>query len=149
MGSLDLHYFRKILLEKRHEIMRQIRNVKNVEMENSQKEANGDLSGYSFHLADQGSDSIERDRTYLTMQHDSHSLREIDDALDKIDEGTYGLCELCDSPIDIERLKYIPETSLCKDCKAGQEGMKEKDNGFRFSPPPEMYEMNMMDDDFE
>jgi DnaK suppressor protein len=48
-------------------------------------------------------------------------LREIDEALDRIDEGTYGICEECGEPIAETRLKALPYATLCVDCKADRE----------------------------
>ena len=154
MHSVDIEHFKQILLLKRNEILRQIKNVKTIEMEKSPREANGDLSGYSYHMADQGSDSIERDRTFISIQNDSHSLRAIDEALEKIKTGIYGLCEICGEMINTERLKFIPEASLCLACKEKEEGRREENNTERKKFPThvgsyDLDEMEEFDESFE
>jgi DnaK suppressor protein len=67
--------------------------------------------------------SLESDRiaTLRIRDRERKLLAKIDSVLDRINDGTYGMCEACGEPISFERLKARPETTLCIDCKAEQE----------------------------
>ncbi len=65
--------------------------------------------------------NLERTSTVSRTQDLERQLREIDRALERMERGTYGLCEQCGTPIDPARLEFMPETPLCVTCKATQE----------------------------
>jgi RNA polymerase-binding protein DksA len=72
-------------------------------------------------MADVGTDNYERDLMIELIQSGEESLRNIDAALEKIEEGTFGICELCGKKINKERLKAVPYTKLCIDCQREEE----------------------------
>lgn len=81
----------------------------------------GDLSSYDNHPADQGSETFEREKD-LGLKLDAAYFRgEVEDALVRMDAGTYGLCQRCGRPIGTERLEAVPYTRLCVDCKRAEE----------------------------
>jgi RNA polymerase-binding transcription factor DksA len=85
--------------------------------------ASGDLSAYSFHMADQGTDAMEREKAFLFASKEGRQLLSIDDALRRLYENadTFGLCESCGEGIHWERLEAVPHTRLCIRCKAAEE----------------------------
>lgn len=87
-------------------------------LKRSVKEDSGDLSSYGQHLADAGSESFERDMTYNILSNEKETLAEIDEAIKRIKNGTYGICEVTGMPIPDERLSAIPFTRYTKE---GQE----------------------------
>ncbi len=87
-------------------------------LKRSVKEDSGDLSSYGQHLADAGSESFERDMTYNILSTEKEILAEIDEAIKRIKNGTYGICEVTGMPIPDERLSAIPFTRYTKE---GQE----------------------------
>jgi len=87
-------------------------------------------SGNGMHLADAGSDSYERDFSMGIVSRESESLREVDDALRRIETGTYGFCEVCGKKITQDRLKALPFTRYTVDCQERLEG-KNKNFGKR------------------
>ncbi len=82
----------------------------------SGSEANGDLSRMPIHMADIGSDNYEQEFTLSLLQNDEGTLDSIESALERIEDGVYGLCEECESPISKTRLNAIPYASLCIRC---------------------------------
>ena len=102
----DMEEFKALLLEKRKEL---VGNVNTMENETLKKDRT-DLSNMPFHMADMGSDNFEQEFTLELMDGERKVLKEIDVALARIDEGTYGICEGNGKPIEIERLKAIPWT---------------------------------------
>lgn len=100
----ELTRFRTLLLAKRAEL---IGDVKNMEQEALRGNA-GSLSNLPQHMADQGSDAYDQALALDLAAVDRRLIKEIEDALKRITEGTYGLCELTGKPIKLERLEEIP-----------------------------------------
>jgi RNA polymerase-binding protein DksA len=73
------------------------------------------------HMADFGTDNYEQEFTLGILEQDVETLRDINDALTRIQEGSYGLCEECEKPIAKARLKALPYARLCVDCKTKEE----------------------------
>ncbi len=121
MNKRDTERFKKLLLKKRKELMDQMEFIKEAEMENTVKEASGDHSAYAFHMADQGTDTMEREKNFLYAQRDGRLLYHIDQALERIEEGSYGLCHACEKPIGRDRLNAVPHARLCIQCKSKEE----------------------------
>ena len=111
----------RILLTMRHELLIQMKEIKSGENEASAREVNGDLSGYSFHLADQATDTMDHQRNFINIERESEVLHEIDDALDKVHDGQFGKCEDCGQEIGIFRLEALPYARLCVECKTRDE----------------------------
>ena len=125
MNAKDKKHFTKLLLNKRKELVEQMELIKKSEMESTLKEATGDHSAYAFHMADQGTDTMEREKNLFYAQRDGRLLYHIDQALERIEAGTFGLCHMCKGPIGRERLKAVPHARLCIACKSKEEKMKE------------------------
>jgi DnaK suppressor protein len=122
MKESELRHFKKLLLDRRKELLDEMSAIKNEESESTLKEEDGDNSAYGFHLADQGTDSITQEQNFLYAQRDSRLLYHIDMALKRIEEDIYGLCENCGLPISKDRLEALPHARLCISCKAQEEG---------------------------
>jgi DnaK suppressor protein len=73
------------------------------------------------HMADYGSDNYEQEFTLGLLENDVETLRDINDALARIDEGTFGLCEECGEPIARARIKALPYARMCVECKMKEE----------------------------
>ena len=93
-------------------------------------------SGNGMHLADAGSDSYERDFSMGIVSRENESLREVDDALKRMEVGTYGVCEACGKKIGQDRLKALPFTRYTVDC---QERLESKNINFGKRLPMEAY----------
>ena len=73
--------------------------------------------GFSMHMADAGTDSYDRDLALGLLSHEQDALYEIEAALDRLRNGTYGLCELTGRPIPPARLEAIPWTRFAADAE--------------------------------
>lgn len=82
----------------------------------------GELSAYDQHPADFGTEMYERSKDLGLLEDTRRQIRQIEDALAAIEEGTYGVCRRCGTEIPEERLEAIPETNLCVDCRLVEEG---------------------------
>lgn len=83
--------------------------------------ASGDLSTVPYHMADVGTDNFDHEFTLGLIENEEEELHEIDSALDRLEKGTFGLCDRCKEPIPRSRLKIIPYANLCIECKRGEE----------------------------
>ena len=109
LTTADIEHFRQILLRKRQEI---VGNVSEIE-EETLKKTDGDLSNMPIHLADMGTDSYEQEFALGLMDSERKLLREIDDALYRIEQKTYGTCEATGVPIAKARLEAKPWAKYC------------------------------------
>jgi DnaK suppressor protein len=130
-SKADLEHFREIILEKRDEIIEQLQNLKDQMLDPTTGEYINENSPYSLHMAEQGTDAMEREKTFLYAQRENKFLGYLEDALKRIDAGTYGICiecidepqHLCDTCplIPKARLEAVPHSQLCLPIKQHQE----------------------------
>lgn len=81
----------------------------------SLRDATGELSTSDNHPADVGSEMFERSKDLALNEHEELRLTRVTEALNRIENGTYGICETCGEPIDVDRLMALPETIYCKE----------------------------------
>ena len=127
----DLEHFRKIILERQNEILEQLQNLKDQMMDPTTGEYINENSPYSLHMAEQGTDAMEREKTFLYAQRENKFLGYLEEALKRIDTGTYGICvaciekpqHLCDTCplVPKTRLEAVPHSQLCLPMKQKQE----------------------------
>jgi len=85
------------------------------------KDNSGDLSGYSYHQADQGTDTQEQEKTAYLIETEYQKIKLIKEAIKRIYDKTYGICEICGCYITEARLKIIPYARFCIECKTKEE----------------------------
>ena len=117
----DLAYFRDLLLGKRDLLSGNVDSLEAQALKRSRQESSGDLSTMPIHMADIGSDNFEQEFTLGLIENEEEMLRAIDEALQRIEEGTFGKCEECGKPIRKTRLKAIPHARLCIKCQRQEE----------------------------
>ena len=112
----------KIMLQKvRDRVVDEIQFLAGDNLNRSPRESSGDLSSYSFHMADQGTDNFDREFALNLVSSEQDVLYEIDDALRRIEMGTYGVCEGCNKAIEKARLMALPFAKMCVVCKSEAE----------------------------
>jgi RNA polymerase-binding protein DksA len=104
----DIEHFKQLLLEKRREILRNVNEIEDEALKKSRLDAAGDLSSMPIHMADIGTDNYEQEFALELMDSERKLLREIDDALQRIELGTYGICKGTGKPIPKARLEAQP-----------------------------------------
>jgi len=119
MNEKDLHYFKDLLLNEKEKLLKKMGDHNEITME-TLKESSSEHSAYSFHMADQGTDSQEREKAYLFAHRYDHYLRHVEEALRRIERGEYGICENCNEEISKNRLEAVPIAKLCVACKNKQ-----------------------------
>jgi len=113
--------FKKIILKKKEDVLAEIKSISDDVLKKSQKEASGDISGYTYHMADVATDNYDREFSLGLASSEREILYVLDDALKKIEDGTYGICEVCKTAISKTRLKALPQASLCVKCQEKRE----------------------------
>jgi DnaK suppressor protein len=112
----DLQHFKKIILEKRNEILEELESLKSTMMDVTTGQYETENSTYSLHM-EQGTDAMEREKTFLFASREGKFLNYLDDALKRIERGDYGFCTECGNLIDRERLEAVPHAHQCINCK--------------------------------
>ena len=120
MTSVDTSRFREALLEERRRVVAAIENL-HEEHPGSISDETGEDAVYDNHLADTATETFERELDYTLEENSEHVLAEIDAALERIEEATYGICTNCAKPIPEERLEARPWATLCIDCQRERE----------------------------
>lgn len=124
----------------------------------SERYTSGELSSYDNHPADMGTEVFMQDMQNSLTIHEKGQLDNIENALSKIENGTYGICDNCKSKIDEDRLDIIPETNICSTCAKNQpdlhltsrydnQNLINKGNSFYDEVLIELNEMNKMPND--
>jgi RNA polymerase-binding protein DksA len=103
-GKKELEHFRQILLRKRAELVGDVSTMETSALRGQ----SGSLSNMPQHLAEQGSEAYDQSLSLDLAAADRKLIREIDDALARIADGTYGICENTGKPIKVERLEELP-----------------------------------------
>ncbi len=102
--------FYKLLVELRNHVTGQLDQHTEETLKRSSKEDSGDLSSYGQHMADAGTDTFDRDFALSLVSNEQEALSEIEAAIQRIKQGTYGVCEITQQPISKERLMAVPFT---------------------------------------
>jgi DnaK suppressor protein len=117
----DLEHFKKIILDKRKEILEELESLKSTMMDVTTGQYEIENSTYSLHM-EQGTDAMEREKTFLFASREGKFLNYLDDALQRIEHGTFGFCSECGNLIDKERLEAVPHAHQCVKCKMKKGG---------------------------
>jgi DnaK suppressor protein len=125
MAKKQLQYFEKRLLEERKRVLKELGHHDEL-FNKSDQAADGDLSTYSFHMADQGTDAMEREKAFLFASQEGRFLWHIDQALRRLYKSpqTFGKCHNCGQEIAFERLDALPHARYCIECKQREEDAK-------------------------
>lgn len=113
LSASDIEHFKKMLLEKRRDILSDVSEMEGEALKKSRMDAAGDLSSMPIHMADIGSDNYEQEFALDLMDGERKMLQEIYDALQRIEQGTYGICQGLGKPIRKARLEAQPWARYC------------------------------------
>lgn len=108
-------------MEEKAHLHERIEGINEGGLSTSMSDSISELSMYDNNPADIGSEMFERSKDFALREDSMTKVVAIEDALDKIYEGTYGTCDVCGTEIPLERLDAIPYTTTCYRCKAGDE----------------------------
>lgn len=121
VGKRDLKELRRLLEEERQRLTEELEAIEEHQPE-LEHQAGMDLGGsYDEDFADVAGDTFEREKGFAIESSVQALLTQVEEALARMDAGTYGVCEHCGQPIHADRLRAIPYAKLCIDCKAKEE----------------------------
>lgn len=120
LSKEQLKQFRQLLITERSKLASEIKSIAQ-DTSKSPREASGDLSAYTIHMADMAADTYERELSMNIVSSEQEILYQIDDALKRLDDGSFGVCQQCNQPITMSRLKAVPYASLCIACQRVKE----------------------------
>ena len=115
----QISYFEKRLLEERKRVIKELVHYD----ETFSNSAEGDLSSYSFHMADQGTDAMEREKAFLFASKEGRFLWHVDQALRRLyrQPAEFGKCHSCGGEVGFDRLDALPHARFCIECKQREE----------------------------
>jgi RNA polymerase-binding protein DksA len=116
----ELEKFKALLLKEKSNLDTEL-NIRSETIKKTQKDSAGDLSGYTFHMADVASDTYDRDFSVGLATEEQKLLYAIDEALKRVRDGTFGYCVECGKKISKERLLAVPHADLCIECQKSKE----------------------------
>lgn len=120
MTGEDLKRFEKLLLEKRETLLHELGYFGNKTINSAARDVAGSYP-FSEHPADQGTESMEQEQAYDLASREGRFLFHIDEALERIENGAYGLCYVCNGEIGKARLEAVPHARMCIECKSKEE----------------------------
>jgi RNA polymerase-binding protein DksA len=121
LNKKELKIFKDLLLKKKEEILEGIEHVSADSLKKSQKDAAGDISAYTLHMADVATDTYDREFSLGLGSSEREMLYEVNEALKRIEDASYGICQSCSKLIAKTRLKAVPYTKLCLKCQEAKE----------------------------
>jgi RNA polymerase-binding protein DksA len=120
LNKKDLKHFEERLIAERKKLLGQLGYLERT-LNKTQRDSSGDLSAYSFHMADMGTDAMEREKAFLFASAEGRLLYEVDQALRRLYRSEYGVCGTSGKEVGKARLDAIPHAQLCVACQEKQE----------------------------
>ena len=131
----ELAHFRAQLQQQLELIQDNLNALANDNLKRSPVESTGDISSHSTHMADHGTDNFDRELALNLASSRQESIYDVEDAIRRIDEGSYGACEACGKAIERPRLKALPFAKKCLGCQNAAERGRTKYRPFGGSLP--------------
>ena len=121
----QLQSLEKLLIDERKRVLKELGQWDET-MSKTEQGADGDLSSYSFHMADQGTDAMEREKAFLFASKEGRFLWHVNQALRRLYKSpeTFGQCQHCGGEVAFERLEALPHARYCFECKQREEDAK-------------------------
>ena len=117
-SKTKLQQFRKSIEKKMEEVAEDMGDIHDGILDNgNDSEGSSQESVYSVHMADAGTDSFEQEKNYILMGRESDYYKKLEVALDRIDDGIFGVCNICAELIPEERMLEVPNATKCVGCK--------------------------------
>jgi len=120
-SKAKLKLFRKTIESKLQKISDDMSDFKdNIETRNADNLSGSQESVYSVHMAEAGTDSYEREKGFQLMNRESDYYKFLNNALERIKDGSFGVCKVCNSLIPEERMIEVPNATKCVQCKENE-----------------------------
>ena len=117
-SKAKLKQFRASIEKRMEEIAEDMDDIHDGILDNgNDSEGSSQESVFSVHMADAGTDSFEQEKNYILMGRESDYYKNLEVALDRVDDGIFGLCKICEELIPEERMLEVPNATKCVGCK--------------------------------
>lgn len=123
MTKQELKKFKELLIKQKERLVGGLNNIAK-DASKSQRDSSGDISSYAYHMADVATDHYDREFSMNIATSEQKVLLDIEDALKRIEDGSYGCCVECGKSIPMRRLKALPYAQHCLACQQKQEHCK-------------------------
>ena len=120
LNARDLSEVRAALIARKRQLAERVERLSEDSVLGNPREQ-GETSSLPTHLADLGTETSEQEKTLGMAERTAAEIQAIDEALERIESGTYGICEKCRKRIQPERLQALPSAARCTRCQAEQE----------------------------
>ncbi|MEZ4701706.1 MAG: molecular chaperone DnaK [Rhodothermales bacterium] len=114
----ELRYFEDLIVQRRSSAVEDIDRLR-MQLQDAREQSENDTA-YSYHMADAGTDAMEREKLYLMLARQQKYVSYLDRALERIKNKTYGICKITGNPISKERLEAVPHTEISIEAKLKQ-----------------------------
>ncbi len=114
----QLEHFKDLVLEKRNSAHDDVERMR-AQLADAREQAENDTA-YSYHMADAGTDAMEREKLFLMVAREQKYIGYLDRALERIENNTYGICKVTGNAISKERLEAVPHTEISIEAKLKQ-----------------------------
>ncbi|MCG3148322.1 MAG: RNA polymerase-binding transcription factor DksA [Verrucomicrobiae bacterium] len=114
----DAAKYKRLLVELRDHLIDGVNFLASDNLKRTARDTSGELSGYSMHMADAGTDNFDREFALSLVSNEQEALYEIEESLKRLEAGTFGICEMCEKPIRKERLEAVPFAKNCVQCQS-------------------------------
>ena len=114
----ELDHFKNLILERRTAALEDVDRMRN-QLKDAREQSENDTA-YSIHMADAGTDAMEREKLYLMIARQNKYIGYLERALERIENNTYGICKVTGNPISKERLEAVPHTEISIEAKLKQ-----------------------------
>ncbi len=121
LNASELKFFENLLNEKKETLLQEFRYLEDNTMRLNAREGAGDLSGHAYHLADHATETQDREQAFHMASREGKFLYYIEEALDRVRAGTFGICKRCENLIPKARLEAVPTAKMCIQCKQAAE----------------------------
>lgn len=121
MSILNIEGYKNMLLEKQNSLNNLVNKINEHHLNTNQMYGHSELSNYDNHPGDLGTDVFQVEMNHALKSHEQKIMKDVQEALERIENGTYGKCANCLHDIDEERLEALPYAKLCMECEDGRE----------------------------
>lgn len=121
MNKEDLEFFRKLIQAKLADTSEEFEEHERISRTEGAQMASEDRSAYSLHMADRGTDAMEREKNLLFAHRADDYIEYLNEALQRVEDGTFGACRVCGGEVGRARLEAVPTATQCIACKSKQD----------------------------
>jgi DnaK suppressor protein len=121
----ELKFFENLLNSKKETLLQEQSYLEDNALRLNSKDGAGDLSSHAYHLADHATETQDREQAFHLASREGRFLYYIEEALDRVRAGTFGICKKCGTLIPKARLEAVPTAKMCINCKSQQEQVVE------------------------